>query len=54
MEESCRVCCAAPWLAVITAIAGLVAKVKIMIVREAPPSDADQDHDGGGVPPSKT
>jgi len=28
---------AAPWLAVIAAIAGLVAKVKLEVVREAPP-----------------
>lgn len=37
---------AAPWLAVIAAIAGLVAKVKLEVVREAPP-DAPQ-------PPAKS
>ena len=31
---------AAPWLAVIGAIAGLVAKVKLEVVREAPPDAA--------------
>ena len=39
---------AAPWLAVIGAIAGLVAKVKIVVVRAAPPSDDDIGPESGG------
>ncbi len=41
---------AAPWLAVIGAVAGLVAKVKIVIVRAAPPSDDEIGPDSGGPP----
>jgi len=44
---------AAPWLAVIAAVAGLVAKVRIEVVRQDPgPGDAPQD-DGGGTGPDQ-
>ncbi|MEO5807834.1 DUF4342 domain-containing protein [Devosia sp.] len=41
---------AAPWLAVIGAIAGLVAKVRIVIVRETPPVENETAPDGGEAP----
>ena len=39
---------AAPWLAVIAAIAGLVAKVKLEVVREEKPPAAPQDTSDSG------
>ncbi|MDR3475462.1 MAG: DUF4342 domain-containing protein [Devosia sp.] len=39
---------AAPWLAVIAAIAGLVAKVKLEVVREEPPAPPPSSTDGAG------
>ena len=38
---------AAPWLAVIAAVAGLVAKVKIEIIREEAPEKSDEPEDPG-------
>ena len=42
---------AAPWLALIGAIAGLVAKVKIEIVRETPPEDTPSGTGGAPLDP---
>ncbi|HWA19921.1 MAG TPA: DUF4342 domain-containing protein [Devosia sp.] len=42
----------APWLAILGAVAGLVANVKLEIVREVPPADApqsDASHPPGDV-----
>jgi hypothetical protein len=41
---------AAPWLAVIGAIAGLVAKIKIVIEREAPSTEEDSPPHSGDAP----
>jgi hypothetical protein len=41
---------AAPWLAVIGAIAGLVAKIKIVIEREAPSTEEDSTPHSGDAP----
>jgi len=40
---------AAPWLAVIAAVAGLVAKVKVEIVREERPDDDGPDEPGHSI-----
>jgi hypothetical protein len=43
---------AAPWLAVLAAVAGLVAKVKLAIVREEQPEASTGDTPAADVPPA--
>ena len=46
---------AAPWLAVIAAIAGVVAKVKLEIVRDAEPeTESPEPDDEAAAPPTDT